>query len=461
VVNGTTAVIVGLDVQGRAMTVRTLEDEPPRTVRLPGWYLDAAVRPGQSRRVDLAYARTDMRSQGRTERRALLALDGAEDMQGGYVQLTRSKQRTDLYLTVGPEPLGPDEERPHPAREAQAPEELLARVLTRDGSKTLATDTLDVLDVRRLSTRELRIERDRLARLRAACPPDRSWQLRLATSRAAEAEQARQQARADQKAAAEQVAALAGNWRRRELAGAKERLVLAEHALRTTTGQADQAAERLGVLRRGQQRHLGWMEAHDTELRVRERAVAREDAWRRRVDQRALVLDPPGWLLGELGPVPSNPQERQVWRVAAAELDAYRRAYGLDHLPPAEHRGGRVTRDGRAAAPATAPTRERAGGVRGSAERRGRGEQTYRRGDLGRQPTVAGDQRHGADLGRLLGAEPRRDTTGRRRDWHTVWAALERLADHHHRTRNDRHLPQERLGQLHGRDLGHQERDRR
>jgi ATP-dependent exoDNAse (exonuclease V) alpha subunit len=155
VVNGTTAVIQELDVPGRAMTVRTLEDQPPRTVRLPGWYLDAAVRPGQSRRVDLAYARTDMRSQGRTERRALLALDGAEDMQGGYVQLTRSTDWTDLYLAVGPEPLGPDEERPHPSREARAPEELLARVLSRDGSKTLASDTVDVMHVRRLSTREL------------------------------------------------------------------------------------------------------------------------------------------------------------------------------------------------------------------------------------------------------------------------------------------------------------------
>jgi conjugative relaxase-like TrwC/TraI family protein len=141
VVNGTTAVILELDVPSRAMTVRTLEDDPPRVVRLPGWYLDAAVRPGQSRRVDLAYARTDMRSQGRTERRALLALDGAEDMQGGYVQLSRSTDRTDLYLTVGPEPLGADEERPHPAREARAPEDLLERVLTRDGSKTLASDT--------------------------------------------------------------------------------------------------------------------------------------------------------------------------------------------------------------------------------------------------------------------------------------------------------------------------------
>jgi len=189
--------------------------------------------------------------------------------------------------------------------------------------------------------------------------------------------------------------------------------------------------------------------------------VLREDAWRRRVDQRALVLDPPGWLLAELGPVPSDPKERAVWRVAAAELDAYRRAYGLDHLPPAKHGRGKVARDGRAAAPATAPTHERAGGVRGSAERRGRGERTYRGGDLGRRPTVTGDQRHRADPGRLLGAEPRRDTAGRRRDWHTVWAALERLADHHHRTRDDRHLPQERPGRLRGRDLGHQERDSR
>jgi hypothetical protein len=147
-------------------------------------------------------------------------------------------------------------------------------VLTRDGSKTLATDTPDLLDVRRLSTRALRAERDRLARLRAACPPDRSRELRLATRRAAEAEQARQQARTDRQAAIEQVAALEDGWRyRRELAAAREWLVLAEHGLRTTSGQADQAAERLGLLRRAQQRHQGWMEAHDADLRVQERAV--------------------------------------------------------------------------------------------------------------------------------------------------------------------------------------------
>jgi conjugative relaxase-like TrwC/TraI family protein len=460
VVNGTTAVIVGLDVPGRAMTVRTLEEEPPRTVRLPGWYLDAQMRPGQSRRVDLAYARTDMRSQGRTERRALLAIDGAEDMQGGYVQLTRSKERTDLYLTVGPEPLGPDEERPHPSREARAPEELLARVLSRDGSKTLATDTPDVLDVRRLSTAELRAERDRLAQLRAECPPDRSRELHLAAQRAAEADRARQQALKEEKAASEQLATLQGRLlRRRDLQAAGDRLALAEHALRTTTGQADEAAERLGVLRRAQQRRLGWLEARDAELRSHEHAVMREAAWRRRVDQRALVLDPPGWLVAELGPVPSDPGERVVWRAAAAELDGYRRAYGLEHLPPAKHGEGRVARDGRNAAPATAPTAERDGRPHRSTERRGRGARARQPLRTQRAPAVAQDRRRVA-AGRLLGAEPRRDHPGRRRDWQSVWAALQRLADHH-RGREDRYRLQERADRSQGRVLGRQERDGR
>jgi conjugative relaxase-like TrwC/TraI family protein len=466
VVNGTTAVIQKLDLRGRAMTVQTLEEEPPRTVRLPGWYLDAQVRPGQSRRVDLAYARTDMRSQGRTEQRALLALDGTEDMQGGYVQLTRSTQRTDLYLTVGPEPLGPDDEQPHTAQEPRAPEELLARVLTRDGSKTLATDVPYVADVRRLSTRQLRAERDRLTQLRATCPPDRSRELQLATRRAAEAEQARQQAHADHQAAADQVAALAGRWRgRRELVTARERLVLAEHALRTTTGQADQAAERLGRLRRAQQRHQGWMEAHDSDLRVQERAVEREHAWRRRVDQHALALDPPGWLLADLGPLPTDPSKRAVWRAAAAELDGYRRAYGLDDSGPAKHRFGRVTRAGRPAAAASRLAGETADGTRRQPGRHGRGERVHRGGDRGQPPTLVAGQRHQVDPERLLGPEPRRQAPGRRRDWRAAQAALERLAGWgRHRDHRDQPHPDRaargRPGRL-DRTVGRQERDGR
>jgi len=73
---------------------------------------------------------------------------------------------------------------------------------------------------------------------------------------------------------------------------------------------------------------------------------------------------------------------------------------------------------------------------------------------------VAADRRHRADPERLLGAEPRRDRPGRRRDWHTVRAALERLAgwDHH---RDQRHPNGERPGRTVRRDLGREERDGR
>jgi hypothetical protein len=146
-----------------------------------------------------------------------------------------------------------------------------------------------------------------------------------------------------------------------------------------------------------------------------------------------------------------------VWRVAAAELDGFRRAYGLDHDRPAEHGGGRVARDGRAAAPATAPTAARDGGPPGSTGRRSRSERASRPLRARRDPTAA--ERHRVEAGRLLGAEPRRDTPGRRRDWQTVRAALEHLADHHRHLRDDRHRPQEPAGRLRGRDLGRQERD--
>jgi hypothetical protein len=72
---------------------------------------------------------------------------------------------------------------------------------------------------------------------------------------------------------------------------------------------------------------------------------------------------------------------------------------------------------------------------------------------------VAVDQRQRAEADGLLGAEPRRDHPGRRRDWQQVRAALERLVDHHRR--DDRHRPHERTGRLRTRDLGRQERDGR
>jgi conjugative relaxase-like TrwC/TraI family protein len=503
VANGTSAVVTGLDVRGRALTVRTTEEDTPRTVRLPGWYLDAEVAPGGSRRVDLAYARTDMRSQGRTEQRALLALDGAEDMQGCYVQLSRSKERTDLYLTVGPAPLGDQEAHAHPRGEAVEPEQLLGRVLTRDGSKTLASDLPTPVDVRRLSTRQLREERDQLVAARAECPPDRSRELTLAQRRAAELEEARRQALADLEAARAEATDARGRAAR---LAAGDRLALAEHRGRTLARQADQAAERVGMLRRAQQQRAGWLEAHDAELGRREQLVARELAWRRRVDERAMALDPPTWLVAELGPVPEQPAERQAWIAAAVELDAYRRVHGLpDPAERAQQVGRPSQRDTDAAADrepsgpglrpqhapadrdppgdparpsssapdgpsrparlapgrASRPVSDRAGWHR---RQRDRDDTTQDRA-TGRNRAGSEFPSHGSgQLGAVLGSQPGRDTPGRRRDWHAVRAALDRLAEHRdrlrHGDRQDRPAPRDR-DRGHRQDSDRHERDGR
>jgi conjugative relaxase-like TrwC/TraI family protein len=473
VANGTSAQVVDLDVRRRTLTVRTLE-EASKTVTLPAWYLDGQVRPGQSRRVDLAYARTDMRSQGRTEQRALLALDGKEDMQGFYVQVSRSIERTDLYLTIGPEPLGVEEAHPHPQGERLEPEQLLSRVMTRDGTKTIAADTPTAVDVRRLSTRQLRDQRDQLAALRASCPPDRSRELQRAKERAADLEAARQATQAEHQAAIAALAQLQGlRWHRREQAAARDRVTLAEHALTTVTGQAEQAAERVGVLRRAAQERAGWLEQHQ-ELPLLERANARELGWRQRVDERAVALQQPGWLVEALGPMPGakRPAEQREWLATAVALDGYRRAYGLDHDRPAEHRGGERVRAGRDGSVATA---DRAG--RPTIERAAAGEQPQVRDETrwgrpgwrhsarerpGRRPersTV--EQECAARVGELLGAEPGRRQAGRRRDWQQVQAALERLElvrerirdpDRHHDRAGDRDRHRGRAQRPHGRE---------
>jgi len=467
VANGTSAEITALDVPGRTMTVRTVEEDPPRMVTLPGWYLDAQVTPGQSRRVDLAYARTDMRSQGRTEQRALLALDGKEDMQGSYVQLTRGKERTDMYLTVGPEPLGDHDG--HPRSEPVEPERLLGRVMTRDGSKTLASDTPVVLEVRRWSTRLLRAERDQLAQLRAECPPDRSRELRLARERAAELDAARREAAVEHEAAVAEVAALGGSvLRRREAAAARERLTLAEHGRRTTSRQAEQAAERAGRLRRAEQERAGWHEQH-ADLPQRERTVARELAWRHRVDARAVALDPPTWLLAELGPVPGQPAERDAWITAAVELDTWRRSHGLDDPGPAPQERCQRTRpeqtrqpvDRLRSTPATRPGPAAAGEEPAEGQPRTPTE-SRRHSPRWRHPNRerVGEARE-VTTAELLGAEPGRREPGRRRDWQQARAALERLAAHRDRTRDPDHRTDRHRDHRRGRDPAPHERDTR
>src|SRR5215216_4487004 len=188
VANGSRGTITAFDQRTRTLTIR-LDGPDGRAVVLPGSYLDGRGRGERNRRVDLAYATTGHRAQGLTRGRALVRLTGSEDVNWLYVQLSRARQDTRLYAVVGPEPQGAGEldlpDRDQPDGYLQ-----LAHALSRAGGQTLAIDIPNNPDLQRLSTAELRAERDRLRRQLDQAPRDRSRELARATVHREQAEEA-------------------------------------------------------------------------------------------------------------------------------------------------------------------------------------------------------------------------------------------------------------------------------
>jgi hypothetical protein len=111
----------------------------------------------------------------------LVRLTGTEDVNWLYVQLSRARQDTRLYAVVGPEPQGA-EELDLPDRDQPDGYLQLAQALARAGGQTLAIDTPNSPDLQRLSTAELRAERDRLRHRLDQAPRDRRRELERATA---------------------------------------------------------------------------------------------------------------------------------------------------------------------------------------------------------------------------------------------------------------------------------------
>jgi hypothetical protein len=323
VANGTRGTVTALDTKARTLTIR-LDGKDAKEVTLPRSYLDGR-RPGErNRRVDLAYATTGHRAQALTRWRALVRLTGGEDVNWLYVQLSRARQETRLYAVVGPEPQGTGE-LDLPDREPPDAYAQLAQALSRPGGQTLAIDTQSTLDLRRLSTKELRAERGRLRAELDQCPRDRQRELERASARRAEAEQTLAQltGRADQQPSA-------GGMLRR--LGRDHLQPAAEPGAVTVARRlADQAAERAQDLRQHQQRRAGWLEGH-AHLGPAYRQVVRELAWQQRargLAQEAIEQDRPGYIRELLGPVPDSARGRWAWRQAAGAVEQYRAAYDI------------------------------------------------------------------------------------------------------------------------------------
>jgi hypothetical protein len=184
VANGSRGVVTALNPDARTLTIR-LDGAEDQEITLPKSYLDGRGRGERNRRVDLAYATTGHRAQGLTRGRALVRLTGTEDVNWLYVQLSRARQDTRLYAVVGPEPQGgeldlPDRGQPDGYLQ-------LAQALSRIGGQTPAIDTPSSPDIQRLSTAELRVERDGCVASRP-CPRDRRHELARATAHRKQAE---------------------------------------------------------------------------------------------------------------------------------------------------------------------------------------------------------------------------------------------------------------------------------
>jgi conjugative relaxase-like TrwC/TraI family protein len=321
IANGTRGTITALDPQARTLTIR-LDGTDPREVTLPRWYLDGRGRGERNRRVDLAYATTGHRAQGLTRWRALVRLTGREDSNWLYVQLSRARHETTLYPVVGPEPQGPAE-LDLPELEAPDGYRQFAQALARTGEQTLAIDTPSTLDLRQLSTRELRAERDRLRAELDQAPRDRARELARATARRVDAEQALAEAtcQADQQ---RQATGMLRLLRR----GEQPVVATRDAAVRIATQQADRATDLERELRQHQQRRAGWLEAN-AHLGPAYRQVTRQLAWQRRASGLALEHDQPTYIREALGPVPESTRGRRSWRQAAAAIEDYRRAYRI------------------------------------------------------------------------------------------------------------------------------------
>jgi conjugative relaxase-like TrwC/TraI family protein len=318
VANGSRGVVTSLDPDARTLTIR-LDGAEDREVTLPRSYLDGRGRGERNRRVDLAYATTGHRAQGLTRGRALVRLTGSEDVNWLYVQLSRARQDTRLYAVVGPEPQGggeldlPDREQPDAYLQ-------LAYALSRAGGQTLAIDTPSSPDLQRLSTAELRAERDRLRNQLDQAPRDRSRELARATTHREQAEQA---LAAYQPSTSRQPTGML-RWLRRD----GDQSAGMPGGLAVATQQANRAHDRERELRQHQQCRDGWLEAN-AHLGPQYRQVVRTLAWQRRATGVAVEADRPGYILEALGPLPESTRGRRAWRHAAAEIEQYRRTHQI------------------------------------------------------------------------------------------------------------------------------------
>ncbi|HEX4464898.1 MAG TPA: MobF family relaxase [Solirubrobacterales bacterium] len=274
-----------------------------RRVEVGRDYLDRTTLGGEAPALQHAYAVTTYCAQGTTVDRAYVMVDPSMDKQEMYVATSRTREQTYLYAT--PEIQGERSEYA-PTGPERDPIAHVGEAAERDRAQTAAHDEALRAELAKLPTAELAARRDKLdtpARFEARHQEEYARQVQAVEERRAQVERAT----ADREA----VEALGWRERRQKLPYAKE-------------------SERLFTERLADERaKLAQIEPPRSEAR-REREIAS-----RLLDARsaqaltAARIEPPAYVVKELGERPADPTEARAWDRGVQGVERYRLEHGV------------------------------------------------------------------------------------------------------------------------------------
>ncbi|MCP4380636.1 MAG: relaxase domain-containing protein [Hyphomicrobiales bacterium] len=311
VCNGTRATIDSVDPTAGTLTINTVDQQ----VVLPAAYLDDG-------HIAHAYATTIHKAQGATFDRGLLL--GTDELyrERGYVGMSRGRETNHLYLVGAAEIDDPAGHGPPPP--TGDPIEAVQQALTYETDKRLAIDTGE--PVAFLGIDELVAEKRQLTGLLGACPPNRRGDIASLTANRDHmtARLAPDIARYNELA----------HRRLRGLAVRREMATLRE-SINGRTERLDSIDSDLDLVRVADDEHQRFQNDHEadrTRLDTIEATLDRQIALRVQ-DQ---MQDPPDRYLNVIGPLPTDPDQQEVWKRGAAILEAHH--LGADaadrHAPP-------------------------------------------------------------------------------------------------------------------------------
>ena len=293
--------VAGVDAERGRVVLDGIDQA--RHVEVGPDYLSRTTLGGEAPALQHAYAVTTYCAQGTTVDRAYVMADPSMDKQEFYVATSRTREQTYLYATPEIQAERSEYAPTGPERDAIAH---VAEAAERDRAQTAAHDEALRAELAKLPTAEIAARRSELGtptRFEAHHEESYVRQVRAVEERRGQVEQAT----ADREA----VEALGWRERRQKLPRASE-------------------SERLFSERLAEERaKLTQMEPPSSAAR-REREIAGQLLDTRSAQALAAArIEPPPYLVKELGQRPADPAKAKTWDRGVQGIEGYRLAYGV------------------------------------------------------------------------------------------------------------------------------------